>query len=258
MHAIQTVLHNFDSISLDEMDRVKLMNRVDTKFAFSFRELLDFLPQLVADYFVLEINGIRTPRYESLYFDDDALSFYNDHHNGRMNRFKVRIRNYVDSSLYFLEIKRKSKGRTDKKRISVTNFDSNFESEQINFLKMQLENKLGGKNQSTLKPNLWNSFHRITLVNKTETERLTLDFDLNFHWGENEKTFPQLVIAELKQEQINRNSSFFRLMKQNHVRPYRLSKYCIGAIEMYKHKSIKYNRFKEKLNKLKTINAHAE
>jgi hypothetical protein len=105
MHAIQTLLHEFESISLDEMDRVKLMNRVDTKFAFSFRELLDFLPQLVADYFVLEINGIRTPRYESLYFDDDALSFYNDHHNGRMNRFKVRIRNYVDSSLYFLEIK---------------------------------------------------------------------------------------------------------------------------------------------------------
>jgi hypothetical protein len=45
-------------------------------------------------------------------------------------------------------------------------------------------------------------------------------------------------------------------MKINYIRPYRLSKCCIGAIELYKEKNIKYNRFKEKLLKLKSINAH--
>ena len=116
---ITEALNSFDPITLIEMDRVKLMNRVDTKFAFSTVQLLDLLPELEKYYSILEIEGTRTPFYESLYLDDSGFTFFKDHHNGRTNRFKVRFRKYVESNLIFLEIKHKYKGRTDKRRIKV-------------------------------------------------------------------------------------------------------------------------------------------
>ena len=148
------------------------------------------------------------------------------------------------------KLKHKIKGRTDKKRIKTEDFSENLDIDQLAFLNQYLT-----KN-SELKPKLWNSFNRITLINNIDEERLTLDFNLQFNWEEADHKFDNLVIAELKQSKLTRNSPFFQLMKINYIRPYRLSKYCIGAIELYKEKNIKYNRFKEKLLKLKSINAH--
>ena len=50
------------------MDEVRLMNRVDTKFAFSFVAFKTILEKLKNDYKTLEIEGTRTPFYKSLYF----------------------------------------------------------------------------------------------------------------------------------------------------------------------------------------------
>ena len=41
---IQQELEEFDKIHLEEMDRVQLMNRVDTKFTFSVQTLIELLP----------------------------------------------------------------------------------------------------------------------------------------------------------------------------------------------------------------------
>jgi len=243
-------LNSFEPITLMEMDRVKLMNRVDTKFAFSVTEFLQLLPELKQHYRILDIEGTRTPFYESLYLDDSKFSFFNDHHNGRANRFKVRFRKYVESNLVFLEIKHKYKGRTDKRRIKVDEIPSELNEKHTNFINGIVTN------QSFIKPVLWNSFHRMTLVNKTENERLTLDFNLTFKWSENTILFDRLIIAELKQEFVNRNSAFYKLMKSKCIRPYRLSKYCIGSIELFGSK-LKFNRFKKKILKLKKINSYA-
>ena len=250
MKTILQIAETFSPITLEQMDGVKLMNRIDTKFAFSVSELKDLLPSLQEHYRILQINSTRIPSYESLYFDDLDFSFYHDHHNGRTNRFKVRIRKYVESELFFLELKHKTKGRTDKKRIVTEGFSDTLDDEQLTFLRKHLIK------EKELKPNMWNSFNRITLVNKVEKERLTLDFNLSFYWEDDKYQFNNLVIAELKQSTVNRKSAFYELMKKNSIRPYRLSKYCIGAIELYSANKIKYNRFKEKLMKLKSINAH--
>jgi hypothetical protein len=109
----------------------------------------------------------------------------------------------------------------------------------------------------SLRPVMWNSFNRMTLVNKIDNERLTLDFDLTFKWEDHIQNFNNLIIAELKQETVNRNSAFFALMKTKCIRPYRLSKYCIGSIELYGGSILKFNNFKKKLLKLKKINTHA-
>ena len=248
---ISNLLSSFDPISLNEMDEVKLMNRVDTKFAFSMKQFLDLLPELSEHYRVLEIEGTRTPFYESLYLDDDQFSFFKDHHNGRSNRFKVRFRKYVESNLIFLEIKQKVKGRTHKKRIKVDRIPDQLETVHQEFINSVI------KDSHEIHPVMWNSFHRVTLVNRVEKERLTLDFELTFKWGEEVHQFDNLIIAELKQESVNRDTAFFRIMKRRIIRPYRLSKYCIGSIELYGAPILKFNRFKRKLLQLKKINTHA-
>jgi hypothetical protein len=72
--------------------------------------------------------------------------------------------------------------------------------------------------------------------------------------GEVRRDFEQLIIAELKQEQLDRNSPFYQLMKKERIRPYRLSKYCIGSVEIYGEEVLKFNRFKKKLLFLNKIN----
>jgi hypothetical protein len=230
------------------MADVNLMNRIDTKFAFRQEDLMRFLPILAIDYRALKVEGTMLPHYESLYFDDATFSFFRDHHNGKADRFKVRIRKYVESNIFFLEIKHKFKGRTDKRRILTNDFNELQDEKERDFLRRQLNV------DAQLKPTMWNAFQRITLVSRTSRERLTLDFNIHFHMGEIQRNFDQLVIAELKQENLDRNSPFYKLMKKERIRPYRLSKYCIGSVEIYGEEVLKFNRFKKKLLFLNKIN----
>lgn len=253
MHSLQllNILANYESISLAEMDNVKLMDRIDTKFAFKINDLESLLVRLSPHYKIFEIENKRLLSYESLYFDDANFSFFNDHHRGKMNRFKVRVRKYVESNLHFLEVKHKFKGRTNKQRIAADGFIDLLSENQASFVNSLLDE------QKELQPCLWNSFNRMTFVGKEFNERLTLDIGIQFKWDNEVQTFDNLVIAELKQESLNRNSPFYSLMKELEIRPYRLSKYCIGSIEMHGTENLKYNRFKKKLLKLKLINDDA-
>lgn len=232
------ILQNFQPITLEEMDAVKLMNRTDTKFVLNRTFFNQILSELATSYRVLEIEKKRTSSYKTLYYDTKEFQLFLDHHNGRGNRFKVRIRNYVESKLFFLEIKNKFKGRTDKKRRKVEDFQMELNPESIKYI-----NKVVGKD-ITLMPKLWNSFDRITLVNTKEIERLTLDLNLTFEWHDKKRAFEHIVVAELKQENVNRNSLFYSLMKKNTVRPNSISKYCVGGIAL--NPELKGNNFKDK------------
>lgn len=247
MEKLADILDEFKPIYLNELDDAKLMDRMDTKFAFPRRDLVTILQQLLPDYYCFEINNKRIGNYQSLYFDKESFDFYKDHHNGKIHRFKVRFRKYVDSDIYFLEVKEKQKGRVTKRRIPVSRFEQELPADQRAFV----DNILG--KQTDLEPKLWNTYKRITLVSLNKKERLTLDLDLNFSWEEEDKTFEDIVIAELKQERLDRSSPFYQLMRIKGIRPYRLSKYCIGTIELHTKRKLKYNRFKKKLLKLKGI-----
>lgn len=244
-------LKAFDPISLQEMDRVKLMNRVDTKFAFDKNTLIQILPLLKSHYFTLAIEGMRALDYESLYFDDEFFTLFHDHHNSRTNRYKFRIRKYVNSQVFFFEIKHKVKGRTDKLRIPTDGFHDQLHAAELDFVGANAHKPYA------LTSVFSNKFTRITLVNKTENERLTLDFNVTFNNALKSVELSELVIGELKQTKLNRNSVFYQLMKSLHLRPYRLSKYCLGAIALVGKEKLKYNRFKKKLIYLGKINNHA-
>lgn len=232
------------------MDEVKLMNRTDTKFVFSSEILLKTLPKLLDHYRVLEIDGVRLNAYRSLYFDTDDFKFYHQHHNGKTNRNKVRFREYLDSSLSFLEVKRKNnKGKTIKKRIKVENINETLDERQIEFIESVVGEPI------SLIPQHWNQYHRITFVHKRRKERLTID--VNFQFYDTKKTegnLGDMVIAEVKQRKKNLSSDFVRIIKEERIHPFRISKYCMATAKLFP--SLRRNNFKRKflhLDKLQTI-----
>ena len=105
-------------ISLQEIEQLALMDRVDVKFILHEQEFLQALNEVAGQYRILEIEGIRGTRYLSTYFDTPDFAMYHMHHNGARSRYKVRWRWYLDSSTIFLEVKEKTnRERTRKKRV---------------------------------------------------------------------------------------------------------------------------------------------
>lgn len=243
---IQQLLSPFSKIGLGEMDNVKLMNRVDTKFVLKTEQLFEVLPHLSEHYHVVEINGKCVLSYESLYYDNEELDFYHDHHKKRLNRVKIRYRKYLDSDISFLEIKHKYKGRTNKMRIPSDDLFDELPQEHAKFIDDSVDLSF----TQDLIPTLVNNYRRITLVGKKLNERLTLDIDLSFRKGDHTEALDHIVIAELKQVKVSRKSPFFALMKERQIRPLRLSKYCMGILQLSKTEDVKYNRFKKKLLKI--------
>ena len=155
----------FEPISLDEMNKVKLLDRMDRKFMFHFSHLNDILSMAAEHFYILEISGKRFARYETTYFDTPDFDMYTRHHNGKLNRYKVRFRSYVDSNLNFFEIKFKSnKGRTIKSRIKLPDNKWSLEGETGALLEKKTIYKA-----SDLQPALQVNYNRITLVNKNMT-----------------------------------------------------------------------------------------
>lgn len=228
------------------MDRVKLMDRTDTKFSFSLSMLPGILERLKHDYRVVDINGHLSSTYKTLYFDTEGFDIYLKHHNGCLNRYKIRYRNYVESQLGFLEVKFKNnKGRTVKERIKQAEPELNCHEKSRNFIL----NKTPFKPES-LHPSLWVNYSRITLVDKQFRERLTIDVNLEFLNAGNARKMQNLVIAEVKQGSKTPTPAL-KLFKELKLRPASLSKYCLGITSIYP--LIKQNNFKQKLTLLNKI-----
>ena len=240
-------LNKFEIITLSEMDDVKLMSRTDTKFVFNLSRLPGFLEKLSRFYKVLSIDGNLIHDYKSLYFDTEDRKFYIEHHNRRVNRNKIRFREYVGSGLTFLEIKFKNnKGRTIKKRIKVDSISEEITEQQQKYI----DKIVGYPIEVSAKQ--WINFSRVTFVHKTQKERLTMDVNLTFNNKKDEGDLKNIVIAEVKQERMSRSSDFMRIAKEMSILPMRLSKYCMSTLSL--NPELKKNRFKEKqlfINKLK-------
>ena len=224
------------------MESVKLMNRIDTKYAVPLSVLPAILEAAKTDYFAQEIDGKRIANYDTMYYDTDSLDMYIRHHDRQLVRQKIRIRQYVDSDLTFLEIKRKNnKGRTKKKRISLPSPDvATFIAAKSRY------------EWSELSPRLRTLFRRITLVNKAKTERLTID--MNLVWDNVvsgiQKTYDNLVIVELKRDG-NVPSKMTDIMLSQRIHPLKISKYCIGTA--LTTPGLKRNRFKAKIRKIEKL-----
>ncbi len=243
---LSQLLNAYSPISLTEMDSVKLMDRTDTKFIFNLKHLPQVLTLAQQHYKVFEIHNTRISNYKTLYYDTVDFELYNKHHTGKLNRYKVRHRTYVDSNLGFLEVKYKNnKGKTFKSRIKEKNVLLNWNTESETFLNLKTPYL-----PINLVPTLWVNYSRITLVSVESKERLTLDLNLEFIKNDNKQQLQTLVIAEVKQEKA-KGSPFINIMKTMHIRQGSISKYCMAMA--YTNPTIKTNRFKAKLLNIKKI-----
>lgn len=245
---VEETLNTFQPLTLKELDNVQMLNRVDTKFVFHINQFCEILEEIKENYLVLEIDGKRVFDYESIYFDTDNYDLYKFHHNGKLNRLKVRYRKYLDSGLCFFEVKYKIKGnRTDKKRLKQEDYkheltEQEFAIIQHNYLDIQ-----------ALKEKMVICFTRITLANKNFKERLTLDINILFDNFKDKKVYPELVVAEIKTDKTAIGSPIVNSFKKRHFEEIGFSKYATGVAML---EDIKSNNFKPNFIRINRIIAN--
>lgn len=227
------------------MDDVRFLSRTDTKFIFHTDNLPKIFERAPVDYKILAIDTKRLFQYRTLYFDTDHANLYLHHHNGDRPRYKVRLREYIDTNQTFLEIKKKSnKERTIKTRIQLTDLRPELSEESIRYVKTYLPSLA-----DSLHPAIWTFFYRITLVNNDKSERITTDIYLKFKGNNRKVDMPFIAISEVKRDRDSGPSKYIRLLKENKIYPTNMSKYCLGTILL--KPAIKYNRYKDTILMLK-------
>ena len=238
--------HDMATITLDEMQRVKLMNRIDTKYVLHVEEVMQLIAHLARyGYRVQVLGAVRAARYDTLYYDTPQRHMYLVHHNRQLTRQKVRTRTYRESDVTYLEIKNKSNnGRTRKRRMElprglVHNFGDDAAAAAFYAEK-------GWHALDDLTPALSTRFTRITLVNPALTERLTIDLGLCYEDVRSGRgaTIAEMCIVELKQDGLC-PSTAKSIMQHMRITPLKVSKYCLGTALTVE--GIKRNRFQEKL-----------
>ena len=241
MNSIAGLLDGYAPVFLPDLDGALLMDRNDIKFSFPVSSLPGIIDALKDKYYMLEINGIRAQRYESLYFDTPEFRFYTEHHNRKGNRYKVRFRRYTDSDIYFLEVKYKdNRDRTHKVRSMLNAHD--YGAEKIHEEGMKFVRDNTACDPGRLDPVVYVFYKRVSLVHKHIDERVTLDWDISFRKGDTLQPLPGLSIGELKQDRISFSSDFIRVMRSLHIVDDNFSKYTIAAAMLCP--GIKRNAFK--------------
>ena len=193
----------------------------------------------------------RLCSYRTLYYDTPGRDMYILHHNRHLKRQKIRSRVYIESDLYFIEVKNKSnKGRTAKVRTTIRPgafMNVTADPDAREYLKGKSDFPV-----DTLEPALMTEFDRITLVNKARTERVTIDTNLRFT---NQRTGisvcpEQLAILELKRDG-RAESGMLKILNELRIKNISVSKYCIGTAMT--DPEIKKNRFKKKIRLISKI-----
>ncbi len=249
MKGISEILKQYEQISLRHMDAVSLLNRFDSKYQLPVSQLSTILEAIQTQYYVLQINGEVMQTYQTIYYDTTDDQLYLNHHNGKLNRLKIRKRQYVDSGLGFLELKQKNnKGKTSKLRYKLDEYKPGFSEKEWAFLDENTEMELP-LNDKGLPVKCVNTFKRITMVNKDFSERCTIDIALTFYSESRKVTMGNMAVVELKQGELNMKTPLSDELKLNRVPKQGFSKYCMGRV--FLEPELKQNLFKPKLLQLK-------
>ena len=259
--AFINTLSGFSRSTLEDAKAMAFLNRFDTKFVLRAESVPDFLAHIQKDYSVLQIGDSPVQSYNTVYFDTPELLCFNLHHNKRARRFKFRTRKYLSNGKIFNEIKQKQNtGKTFKFRQrrdgiidetynpafpmlpavqNLTDYDEHF---------VALLNNNGYGFIGELIPSLHVFFNRVTFLNKSFPERMTLDFGLAYGYDGVELQLRNTAIVELKREkgpERTVSQSYFRSVHKNSSG---FSKYTIGI--SLTHAEAKKNRFLPKIRHL--------
>lgn len=218
------------AVDLDELIAVAdLQTRRDRKYLLPAATALDVIRHVRGR--VLEIDGRRTFRYESIYFDTDAWDSYLGAAHRRPRRFKVRTRSYLDSGECMLEVKvRDARGNTVKHRLP-------YDLGSRDRLTGNGERFVASIDASAavvdgLRPSLQVAYRRSTLVLDGCDARVTLDQDARWSAdGRPDARLQGLVLVETKTS--GRPCTVDRLLWRTGHRPVTISKYCTGLAALH-------------------------
>lgn len=206
-------------ITLKEAKNIKLFNRVEKKYVLTPSQLYDFYKYLSSDsFYIVKNNNNFLFDYHSIYYDTINLDMYNDHKNDKVNRQKLRIREYQNGNKY-LEIKSKLNGITKKIRRKIN-------SEDISILQDWLKENLNYN--LSLNKELDIKYKRITFISEDKKERITIDSEIKFYNYENNISESiKDIIVEVKHEK-GYPSLIEMYFIRNNIKYIKFSKYYTG------------------------------
>lgn len=241
----------FQPISLQALNlKAAMLERQDNKYVVRAEVLQRAVSELAGLFDVLEIDGQRAFTYDTCYFDDTDRRSYHDHHQGRRQRAKVRVRRYVDAGLCFVEVKLKDKrGATVKKRLP---YDpgkyGTLDTDAMAHVERTYSALYGRAFDRTLEPVLQMSYRRITLVAREGGERMTVDTGIRFH-GAADHCGPEDDVLIVETKSANGRGLADAVLRGLHQHPTNgCSKYCVGM--SLTGAVTRFNRFLPALRKL--------
>ena len=177
-------LTGLGTIGLAELtERASLLTRIDRKYVLPRSDLDAVLADLDPGVRVLDINGVRSSAYESVYFDTPELTSYLMAAHPRRRRFKIRTRTYVDTAQSYLEVKtRGGRGVTVKDRLPYElDARSTLTTEGRRYTDTVLdEADITGAEGQDLLPTLTTRYLRTTLFLPESSSRATIDTGLSW------------------------------------------------------------------------------
>ncbi len=242
------------SVDLVEMDAMAgLLTRRDRKYIVP-GAVADRLLEDVAGFArVLEIEGMRSFRYESVYFDTPERISYLTAAWRRPRRFKVRTRAYLDTGHCVLEVKtRDPRGRTVKfqhahdldRRTCLDGTDRAVVADHPEI----------GASGSLLQPALTTRYRRSTLLLDRDEARVTLDRDVAGMAPDGRTvTLEGMVIIETKSAGCP--GEVDRLLWRLGCRPVRVSKFATSLAAL--QPELPSNRWTRALGKPWRVHAAA-
>lgn len=224
----------------------EMQSRAESKFVVPVSAALSLLTTLTKEYAVLQAGERRVASYWSLYFDTSDLALFHAHRRGVRLRQKVRIRHYPERGLSFLEVKsRTGEVVTRKHRRPRAYGDNQLSTEDRCFTRTYCSEP------DPLVPQVWVDYQRVTLLNTTTAERVTIDFNLGMTRHASGGRLRNLAVVEVKQTAPNRHTAVMRALRTAGARRESVSKYCAGI--MLTSTGVRANRLLPGLRALRAV-----
>ena len=199
--------------------------RSESKFVVPEGAVAGLLSTLHPHFAVLPAGDALAAVYRSLYFDTEDLACFHAHRRGCRLRHKVRIRHYPDRHVSFLEIKfRHGQHDTLKVRRERDFGDSALHASDRAFLHAHCGHG------DDLVPQAWIVYKRITLLGAHSAERVTIDAHLEMWRATGHGRLRDVVVVEVKQPRLDRQTMAMRAMRESGWRPGWASKYCASIV----------------------------
>jgi VTC domain len=223
-------VRHLPAVGLEELNTAAaLQTRVDRKYVVPRGAAELLLGSFTAAVRVLDMDGVRSFAYDSVYFDTPELDSYLLAARGRRRRFKIRTRTYLDSNLSFLEVKTEgAREATVKERIPYLLADRNrMTADGLDYVNETLVAAIGDVPAGPLEPVLSTRYDRTTLYLPESGSRPTIDSDVTWQRpGGRPWVLDGAVVLETKSGSAA--GPLDRHLWAHGIRPCRISKFATG------------------------------